>query len=337
VRAADDGANGEEDGWRGARIGAETRDRHQRAMRKIPADVDIGDPGPPRVVIGFLVLAIVATVLEFASFGASPTTSELSQAGGAGIGVVATGAWWKLLVSNLLHGNVAHVAMNVFVIFLTGRWLEHLAGRMLVLATIGWSAVAAGIGSLVVDTPSVAIGASGVAFGLVGCAIGVDPRARTATGLIARQLGIVNVILTFVIPGISIGGHLGGLAAGLAIGFLGWSRTTSEAHPAGRARTPVATSLAIASLVPIALLAVGPTVLPGEAAGFRGATTSWLLGRQLSGTTLSSGTSIDDAECEPGVDELTFECTTDGSDVRVRFSTRDDQWGLRPVSERTPR
>lgn len=329
ARAAGDGTNGEDDGWRGARIGAEARDRHQRAMRKIPADVDIGEPSPPRVVIGFLVLALIATVIEFASFGASPTTSELSQAGGAGIGAVATGAWWKLLASNLLHGNIAHLLMNVFVIFLTGRWLEHLAGPVLVLATIGWSAVAASIGSLIVDTPSVAIGASGVAFGLVGCAIGVDPRAKTATGLIARQLGIVNVILTFVIPGISIGGHLGGLVAGLAVGFLGWSRTTSDTHPAGRARRPVVIGLAAASLAPIALFAAGPAVLPNEAVGFRGDATAWLLERQLSGTTLSSGTQIDDAECDPGVDELTFECTTDGDDASVRFSTRDDQWGLR--------
>ncbi len=331
VRAEDDGSNGEEDGWRGARIGAEARDRHQRAMRVIPAEVDLGEPGPPRTVIAFLVLAIVATAIEFASFGASPTTSELSQAGGAGIGAIATGAWWKLLVSNLLHGTVAHVLMNVFVIFLTGRWLEHLVGPTLVLATIGWSAVASGIGSLVVDTPSVAIGASGVAFGIVGCAIAVDPRAKTATGLIARQLGIVNVILTFVIPGISIGGHLGGLAAGLVVGFVGWSRATSEAHPAGRARRPIAITLAAASLAPIALLGIGPSVLPDEATGLRGTTTAWLLERQLSGTKLSNGTEIDRADCRPGIDVLTYTCTTDGDDATVRFSTRDDQWGLRPA------
>ncbi len=331
VRAAEDGVNGEEDGWHGARIGAESRDRARRAMTQIDAAVDIGEPGPPRVVIAFLALAIVATVIEFATFGASPSVSELSQSGGAGIGVVATGAWWKLLVSNVLHGNIPHLLMNAFIIFLTGRWLEHLAGSTIVLATIGWSAVFAGIGSLLVDTPSVAIGASGVAFGIIGCAIGIDPRARTATGVMARQLGVVNVVLTFLIPGISIGGHLGGLAAGLAVGYFGWSRTTSDAHPAGRARRPVAAALAAASLAPIALLAVGPSVLPNEARGFRTDTTAWLLGRQLSGTTLSNDRNIDDASCEPGEDELTYACELDGDASSVRFSTRDDQWGLRTL------
>jgi len=325
TRATDCGPH---DGWRGARIGAETRDRRRRAAHHIPAEVDLGEPNPPRVVILFLVATIVATVIEFATFGASPTPSELSRAGGAGIGVVATGAWWKLLVSNLLHGGLLHVAMNVFVIYLTGRWLEHLVGRTVVLATITWSAVAAGIGSLLVDVPTVSIGASGVAFGLVGCAIAVDPRARTATGLIARQLGIFNVIGTFLIPGISIGGHLGGLAAGLAVGALAWSRTTDEQHPAGRVRPGAARALVATSLVPIAVLAIGPALFPDEARDSRGATTAWLLERQLSGAELSSGTTIDEASCEPTADLLRYRCDVDGDDALVTFSRRDDQWTL---------
>ena len=333
------GALADEDGWRGARIGAETRARHRRAMVDVQGEIDLGEPGRPHVVIAFLVLALGATAFEFASYGVSPSTSELSQAGGAGIGVIATGAWWKLLVSNLLHGNLAHVAMNAFVIFLTGRWLEHLVGRTIVLATILWSAVLAGIGSLVVDVPAVAIGASGVAFGIVGCAIAADPRAKTATGLIARQLGIVNVVLTFLIPGISIGGHLGGLVAGLLVGFAAWDRRTSDSHPAGRARTPVAAALVAVALAPIAVLAIGPSALPGEAREARASATAALLERQLSGTTLSSDLQVDDAACEPGLDELSFDCTISGSTpgggafeddpASVRFSTRDDQWGLR--------
>ncbi len=331
TRAADDGVNGVDDGWRGARIGAETRDRARRALLRIPAEVDIGEPGPPRVVIAFLVLVVIATVIEFATFSASPTASELSRAGGAGIGAIATGAWWKLLVSNVLHGSIAHLLMNTFVIYLTGRWLEHLAGATIVLATITWSAVAASLGSLVVDTPNVAIGASGVAFGIVGCAIGIDPRAKTATGIIARQLGIVNVILTFVIPGISIGGHLGGLVAGLVVGRVAWLHTPGEAHPIGRARRPIAIGLIAGSLAPIALFAVGPSVLPGEARGVRGDVTAWLLERQLSGSTLTNGLEIKDAECEPTVDLLEYECSADDRQTRVRFSNRDDQWSLHQV------
>jgi membrane associated rhomboid family serine protease len=320
--------SGVEDGWRGARIGAEVRDRARREATRIAAAVDIGEPPVPRVVGAFLALTIVATVLEFAAFGTSPSTSELSRAGGAGIGVVATGAWWKLLASNLLHANLVHVAMNAFVIYLTGRWLEHLVGRWIVAATILWSMLLAGIGAIVVDAPSVSIGASGVAFGLVGCALAADPRARTALGVVARQLAVVNIIGTFAIPGISIGGHLGGLVAGLLVGLACWDRTSDdESRPAGRARRGVSVALVAASVPIVALLAIGPR--PDDAlSGPRSRLTASLLERQLAGSTLSSGLDIDRASCEPGSSLLDYECEVDGQRAVVRFRERDDQWRL---------
>jgi membrane associated rhomboid family serine protease len=327
TRATDSGV---EDGWLGARIGAVTRDRERRVATRIGAAIDIGEPGPPKVTIAFLVVTVLATIAQFSAFGASPDVSELSRAGGAGIGVVATGAWWKLLVSNVLHGGIVHLLMNVFVIYLTGRWLEHLVGRTVVGATIAWAALASGVGSLIVDTPSVSIGASGVAFALVGCAVAVDPRAQTATGVIARQLAIVNVIITFIVPGISIGGHLFGLAAGLLVGWITWDRTPRDDHPAGRVRRGRPALLVAASLPLVVLYAVGPTMLPNEAAGARGATTAWLLERQLSGSSLSSGRDVDDAVCEPTDDLLVYECRLDDrTNVVVRFSERDDQWSMR--------
>ncbi|MCB0878207.1 MAG: rhomboid family intramembrane serine protease [Thermoleophilia bacterium] len=321
--------SGVEDGWHGARIGAETRDRARRAETRIHTGIDIGEPGRATVTIAFLALTLAATIIEFATFGTSPTTSELSRSGGAGVGVVATGAWWKLLASNLLHANVLHVAMNAFVIYLTGRWLEHLAGRAIMVATILWSAIAAGVFGILVDTPSVSIGASGVAFGIVGCAIAIDPRARTATGLIARQLGVVNVVITFIAPGISIGGHLGGLAAGLAVGALAWSRTRrDDDHPVGRPRRAAAATL-VAAWIPFAAIAVaGPSVLPGDLAHARGTLTASLLERQLSGATLSSGLKIDTASCTATSDLLVYDCDLDGRRGTVTFSTRDDQWSL---------
>jgi membrane associated rhomboid family serine protease len=327
TRATDSGL---EDGWLGVRIGAESRMRARRAATRIGAAVDIGEPGPPRVTIAFLAVTVLATIAQFSAFGASPDVSELSRAGGAGIGVVATGAWWKLLVSNILHGGIVHLLMNVFVIYLMGRWLEHLVGRIIVVATIAWAALLSGVGSLIVDTPSVSIGASGVAFALVGCAVAVDPRARTATGVIARQLAIVNVIITFVVPGISIGGHLFGLLGGLLVGWIAWDRTPGDGYPAGRLRRARPALLIAVSLPLVVLYAVGPSMLPNEAAGVRGATTAWLLQRQLSGSTLSSGRDIDDAACEPTDDLLVFDCRLDGrTNVVVTFRERDDQWSMR--------
>jgi membrane associated rhomboid family serine protease len=67
----------------------------------------------------------------------------------------------------------------------------------------------------------VTVGASGAIFGLFAAAF-VIARGRGFDQL-ARDLGIIlliNLALTFGIAGISIGGHLGGLTAGLICALL---------------------------------------------------------------------------------------------------------------------
>ncbi|MCW2927887.1 MAG: Peptidase rhomboid domain protein, partial [Thermoleophilia bacterium] len=252
TRATD---NGPVDGWSGARIGAERRDRVRRAAAHVPAEIDLGEPGRPLVTFTFLALALLATAVEFSTFGATPTTDELARAGGSSIGAIATGEWWKLLTANLLHGGIMHLGFNAVVLVVAGRWLEHLVGRRVVLATILMCLVTSTAGALLASPESVTIGASGVAFGLLGCSVAVDPRGRTAVGVMARPLVLVNAIFTFVLPGVSIGGHAGGLLGGVVVGALCWSRRSSEERPAGAVRTVPTAVVLLAAAAAVAALA----------------------------------------------------------------------------------
>lgn len=68
-------------------------------------------------------------------------------------------------------------------------------------------------------------------FGVLG-ATAVEFRRR---GISVWQTGIgaligVNLLLTFVVPGISIGGHLGGLAAGTLLGAVMMLRRSPSAR-----------------------------------------------------------------------------------------------------------
>lgn len=322
-----------DDAREGSQIEARPQQEQSSAPSRQGAEVDVGEPDRAIVILVFLGLVGLLTFVEFSRFGGSPTASELARSGGAGIGTLATGSWWKLIVSNFLHSGPIHLALNVFVIYLTGRWLEHLAGRLIVIATITWSIVLASVGSLLIDAPTVAIGASGVAFGLVGCAIAIDPRARTTLGEVARQLAIVNVVLTFVVPGISIGGHLGGLAAGLIVGTITWQRAGAEESQIGSPRAFAATLTMVLSAFPLLVMAVGPQLFPSNAYAFRSNAMAHLLGRQLSGSKLSNGLEINSASCQATDHVLHYQCKVNDLPALVTFSRRDDQWSMRMASK----
>ena len=67
-------------------------------------------------------------------------------------------------------------------------------------------------GALLLSPDSLTVGASGAVFGLMGAAA-VVARNR-GFSLMESGLGIwigLNLLITFTIPNISIGGHIGGL------------------------------------------------------------------------------------------------------------------------------
>lgn len=131
------------------------------------------------------------------------------------------GEWYRLVTSGFLHFGIIHIAFNMLLLFQLGQLLEPILGRvrfglLYAAALLGGSA-----GVLLLQPDSFAGGASGAVFGLLGAAAawqlrqGVNP---LSTGIGTTLL--LNVMITFWVPNISIGGHLGGLVAGAAAGWF---------------------------------------------------------------------------------------------------------------------
>jgi membrane associated rhomboid family serine protease len=77
------------------------------------------------------------------------------------------------------------------------------------------------LGALLVSPHSLTVGASGAIFGVMGAAA-VEMRARQIP-LMQSGVGtliILNLIISFTIPGISWGGHIGGLVGGALVAAL---------------------------------------------------------------------------------------------------------------------
>ena len=127
---------------------------------------------------------------------------------------VAEGEWWRLVTATFLHGSLIHLGMNMLVLWLIGPPVEEYFGRARYLLLYLVSGLAGSAGALILSGGSPTVGASGAIFGLMGAALVLEWRRIWVFGGQALGLVVVNLALTFLIPGISIGGHIGGLIGG---------------------------------------------------------------------------------------------------------------------------
>lgn len=134
---------------------------------------------------------------------------------------IADGEWWRLVTGGFLHASIIHIGFNMYLLWILGGALERYAGAGRFLA-IYFSAVLWGsVGALLLSPNSPTIGASGGVFGLMAALYLLERQRGVA--LLGGSIGmllLLNLGITFVLPGISIGGHIGGIVGGAAAGFV---------------------------------------------------------------------------------------------------------------------
>jgi membrane associated rhomboid family serine protease len=109
----------------------------------------------------------------------------------------------------------------MLLLYQLGSMLEPALGRIRFLALYFAALLAGSFGALLLTPTALTGGASGAVFGLFGAAaIGLYHRGVNVWQTGIGGLLVINLILTFAIPGLSIGGHLGGLAGGTAAGAV---------------------------------------------------------------------------------------------------------------------
>jgi membrane associated rhomboid family serine protease len=156
---------------------------------------------------------------------------------------VADGEWWRILTSAFFHLGLIHLGFNMYVLYLYGPIVERMYGRLEYAAIYLLCAAGGSVLTILVDPRQFAAGASGAIFGIIGLLFAVSRRHHAVVGREGRAMmaGIGSylvflLIFTFVVPGISWTGHLGGLLVGAAIGFL--LPPTGVATLSGMWRTP---------------------------------------------------------------------------------------------------
>ncbi|MDO5495702.1 MAG: rhomboid family intramembrane serine protease, partial [bacterium] len=129
---------------------------------------------------------------------------------------------WRFLTSAFLHVGIWHIFLNMYAMYLVGPTLETILGRARYLTLWVLSAIGGSVAVLALADPegrswfTPVAGASGAVFGLFGALALAMRRMKRSDSQILVIIGI-NVVLGFVIPGISWQGHLGGLVVGAAL------------------------------------------------------------------------------------------------------------------------
>lgn len=144
---------------------------------------------------------------------------------------------WRMITSGFAHDDnlfaspmsVLHIGLNMYTLAILGNLLEPMLGArrfviLYLLSIFGGSVLVLLVGNPIGGV----LGASGGIFGLMGAFFVV---LRTLGGNANSIVGVIaiNLVFTFLNPGISWQAHIGGLIVGAGVAFL-YSRTRSSAQ-----------------------------------------------------------------------------------------------------------
>jgi membrane associated rhomboid family serine protease len=173
------------------------------------------------ILIGLNVAAFVGELAGGSAVASRGGGSVIDNGALFGPAIAHQHEYWRLVTGAFLHAGLIHIAFNMYLLWILGGILEPALGRVRFAGLYLVSLLGGSFGGLLASPHTLTVGASGAVFGLMGAAVvvmrarGFDPRASGLPMLI-----LINLLFTFVFPGISIGGHIGGLVAGGATGWL---------------------------------------------------------------------------------------------------------------------
>lgn len=151
-------------------------------------------------------------LIDFAAIGRAVLVDR-----SAGTSVDTSHQYYRLVSSGFLHWNIIHIGLNMWALYSLGPTVERALGRLRFGLVYTAALLAGGAGAVFVSPHSLSAGASGALYGLFGALVIVYRQA--GVDVMRSGLGIsilINAVITVTLPGISLGGHVGGFVGGLA-------------------------------------------------------------------------------------------------------------------------
>jgi len=139
--------------------------------------------------------------------------------------------WWRVFTGGFLHHGMFHLAVNMFSLYILGLALEQSLAKIPFMALYSSSLVSGSFGALIETPNSLVAGASGAIFGLMGALVALY--LSQGVGLFQTPIGpilAVNLLISFTVRSVSLGGHIGGLIGGFLVGAAAAQAIRRQQH-----------------------------------------------------------------------------------------------------------
>lgn len=187
---------------------------------------------PKKPIVTYILIGIMA-IMMILTFMLDTNSKNLVTLYNLGA-LIKNGTPLRLITSIFLHAGIIHFAMNAWALKLLGSQTENFYGHIKTLIIFIYSGIVGNLLSLLfMGENTISVGASGAIFGLMGAILYFALNQRTYMGEALKReilpVIIINLLLGFMISGINMEAHLGGLIGGILISTaLGIKYKTSK-------------------------------------------------------------------------------------------------------------
>lgn len=197
-----------------------------------------------------VIMSIIMLLMYFVSKG-SISLVTLYKFGA----LIKGGSVLRIITSIFLHAGLLHFIMNMWALKLLGSQVETFYGHIKTLIIFIYSGVIGNLISLLfMEENTISVGASGAIFGLMGAILYFALNQRTYMGEALKKeilpVIIINILLGFMISGINVYAHIGGIVGGVLISnAVGIKYKTSRSEKVNGAISSILLTLFLIFLV----------------------------------------------------------------------------------------
>lgn len=178
----------------------------------------------PIVTYIIMAICIVLFIMMEVFSGGSTNSSTLLKYGANLDVLVKEGEYYRLFTCMFLHIGIMHLACNMYSLYVVGREVESLFGKIKYIIIYVLSGIFGSIMSIAFTHNTISAGASGAIFGLLGALLYFGIHYRTYLGEAIKRsvipIIVVNLLIGFFSEGIDLAAHIGGLVGGVLVAMM---------------------------------------------------------------------------------------------------------------------